>query len=57
MNEEAALYRARVEVYDVGLGEWRVTAEAVDTLAGLVSWASLGVGVKSAAGSGAALWG
>ena len=54
MNEEAALYRARVEVYDVGLGEWRVTAEAVDTLAGLVSWASLGVGVKSAAGSGAA---
>lgn len=53
MNEEAALYRARVEVYDVGLGEWRVTAEAVDTLEGLVSWASLGVGVKSAAGPGA----
>lgn len=53
MNEEAALYRARVEVYDVGLGEWRVTAEAVDTLEGLVSWASLGVGVKSVAGPGA----
>ena len=27
MNEEAALYRARVEVYNVGLGEWKVTAE------------------------------
>lgn len=49
----SGLYRARVDVYDAGLGEWRVTAEAVDTLAGLVSWASLGVGVKPAAGSGA----
>lgn len=53
MVADSGLYRATVEVYDVGLGEWRVTAEAVDTLAGLVSWASLGVGVKSAAGSGA----
>lgn len=49
---DSGLYRATVEVYDVGLDEWRVTAEAVDTLEGLVSWASLGVGVKAAAGSG-----
>lgn len=54
MVADSGLYRATVEVYDVGLDEWKVTAEAVDTLAGLVSWASLGVGVKSAAGSGAA---
>lgn len=54
MVADSGLYRATVEVYDVGLDEWKVTAEAVDTLAGLVSWASLGVGVKSATGSGAA---
>lgn len=54
MNERlegAALYRAMVKVWDQAAGEWVVTAEAVDTLKGLVSWAALGVGA-SAASSG-----
>lgn len=41
MNERlegAALYRALVKVWDPAAGEWVVTAEAVDTLEGLVSW-------------------
>ena len=57
MNERlegAALYRAMVKVWDPAAGEWVVTAEAVDTLEGLVSWAALGVGAsaESRGGSG-----
>ena len=57
MNERlegAALYRAVVKVWDPAAGEWVVTAEAVDTLEGLVSWAALGVGAgaESRGGSG-----
>ena len=54
MNERlegGPLYRAMVKVWDPAAGEWAVTAEAVDTLEGLVSWAALGVGA-SAASSG-----
>lgn len=50
MNERlecAALYRAVVKVWDPAAGEWVVTAEAVDTLEGLVSWAALGVGASA----------
>lgn len=50
MNERlegAALYRAMVKVWDPVAGEWVVTAEAVDTLEGLVSWAALGVGASA----------
>lgn len=50
MNERlegAALYRATVKVWDPAAGEWVVTAEAVDTLKGLVSWAALGVGASA----------
>lgn len=50
MNERlegAALYRAMVKVWDPAAGEWVVTAEAVDTLEGLVSWAALGVGASA----------
>lgn len=50
MNErldDAALYRAMVRVWDPAAGEWVVTAEAVDTLEGLVSWAALGVGASA----------
>ena len=50
MNERlegATLYRAMVKVWDPAAGEWVVTAEAVDTLAGLVSWAALGVGASA----------
>lgn len=58
MNERlegAALYRALVKVWDPAAGEWVVTAEAVDTLKGLVSWAALGVGAsaESRGGGGA----
>lgn len=58
MNERlegAALYRAMVKVWDPAAGEWVVTAEAVDTLDGLVSWAALGVGAsaESKGGGGA----
>lgn len=58
MNERlegVALYRAVVKVWDPGAGEWVVTAEAVDTLEGLVSWAALGVGAsaESRGGGGA----
>lgn len=58
MNERlecAALYRAVVKVWDPAAGEWVVTAEAVDTLEGLVSWAALGVGAsaESRGGGGA----
>lgn len=57
MNERlegATLYRAMVKVWDPAAGEWVVTAEAVDTLEGLVSWAALGVGAstESRGGSG-----
>lgn len=45
--ESAALYRAMVKVWDPAAGEWAVTAEAVDTLTGLVSWAALGVGASA----------
>ncbi|WP_449623792.1 hypothetical protein [Rothia mucilaginosa] len=48
MNEDVALYRAMVKVWDPAAGEWVVTAEAVDTLKGLVSWAALGVGASAA---------
>lgn len=48
MNEDVALYRALVKVWDPAAGEWVVTAEAVDTLKGLVSWAALGVGASAA---------
>lgn len=47
MNEDVALYRAVVKVWDPAAGEWVVTAEAVDTLEGLVSWAALGVGASA----------
>ena len=50
MNERlegATLYRAMVKVWDPAAGEWVVTAEAVDTLEGLVSWAALGVGASA----------
>lgn len=50
MNERlegAALYRAVVKVWDPVAGKWIVTAEAVDTLTGLVSWAALGVGASA----------
>ena len=50
MNERlegATLYRAMVKVWDPAAGEWTVTAEAVDTLEGLVSWATLGVGASA----------
>lgn len=50
MNERlegATLYRAMVKVWDPAVGEWVVTAEAVDTLEGLVSWAALGVGASA----------
>ena len=50
MNERlegATLYRAMVKVWDPAAGEWVVTAEAVDTLEGLVSWAALGVGTSA----------
>lgn len=58
MNERlegAALYRSMVKVWDPAAGEWVVTAEAVDTLEGLVSWAALGVGAsaESKGGGGA----
>ena len=55
MNEDVALYRAMVKVWDPAAGEWVVTAEAVDTLEGLVSWAALGVGAsaESRGGGGA----
>lgn len=58
MNERlecVALYRAVVKVWDPAAGEWVVTAEAVDTLEGLVSWAALGVGAsaESRGGGGA----
>lgn len=51
MNERmegATLYRAMVKAWDPEAGEWVVTAEAVDTLKGLVSWAALGVGASAA---------
>ena len=57
MNERlegAALYRAMVKVWDPAAGEWVVTAEAVDTLEGLVSWAALGVGASAARRGGGA---
>lgn len=50
MNERlegATLYRAMVKVWDPAAGEWVVTAEAVDTLEGLVSWAALGMGAST----------
>lgn len=50
MNERlegGPLYRAMVKVWDPAAGEWVVTAEAVDTLEGLVSWAALGVGASA----------
>lgn len=50
MNERlegAALYRAMVKAWNPAAGEWVVTAEAVDTLEGLVSWAALGVGASA----------
>lgn len=50
MNERlegGPLYRAMVKVWDPAAGEWAVTAEAVDTLEGLVSWAALGVGASA----------
>lgn len=50
MNERlegATLYRAMVKVWDPAAGEWVITAEAVDTLEGLVSWAALGVGASA----------
>lgn len=50
MNERlegATLYRAMVKVWDPAAGEWVVTAEAVDTLESLVSWAALGVGASA----------
>lgn len=50
MNERlegAALYRAMVKAWNPVAGEWVVTAEAVDTLEGLVSWAALGVGASA----------
>lgn len=47
MNEDVALYRAVVKVWDPAAGEWVVTAEAVDTLEGLVSWVALGVGASA----------
>lgn len=50
MNERlegGPLYRAMVKVWDPEAGEWAVTAEAVDTLEGLVSWAALGVGASA----------
>ena len=58
MNERlegTSLYRAMVKVWDPAAGEWVVTAEAVDTLEGLVSWAALGVGAsaESKGGGGA----
>lgn len=58
MNERlegATLYRAMVKVWDPAAGEWVVTAEAVDTLEGLVSWAALGMGAsaESRGGGGA----
>lgn len=56
MNEDAAaMYRAVVKAWDPAAGEWVVTAEAVDTLEGLVSWAALGVGAsaESRGGGGA----
>lgn len=60
MNERlecAALYRAVVKVWDPAAGEWVVTAEAVDTLEGLVSWAALGVGASAESrGGGGADW-
>lgn len=55
MNERlegAALYHAMVKVWDPAAGEWVVTAEAVDTLKGLVSWAALGVGASAASSGG-----
>lgn len=54
MNERlegGPLYRAMVKVWDPAAGEWTVTAEAVDTLKGLVSWAALGVGASAESGS------
>lgn len=54
MNERlegAALYRAMVKVWDPAAGDWVVTAEAVDTLDGLVSWAALGMGASAENGS------
>lgn len=45
--ESTALYRAVVKVWNPAAGEWVVTAEAVDTLEGLVSWAALGVGASA----------
>ena len=54
MNERlegATLYRAMVKVWDPVAGEWVVTAEAVDTLEGLVSWAALGAGASTESGS------
>lgn len=50
--EGATLYRAMVKVWDPAAGEWVVTAEAVDTLEGLVSWAALGVGASAASSGG-----
>lgn len=50
MNERlegATLYHAVVKVWDPAAGEWVVTAEAVDTLEGLVSWAALGAGAST----------
>lgn len=50
MNERlegGPLYRAVVKVWDPEAGEWVVTAEAVDTLEGLVSWAALGAGAST----------
>lgn len=47
MIKDAALYRALVKVWDPAAREWVVTAEAVDTLEGLVSWAALGVGASA----------
>lgn len=50
MNERlegGPLYRAMVKVWHPVAGEWAVTAEAVDTLEGLVSWAALGVGASA----------
>lgn len=55
MNERlegAALYRAMVKVWDPAAGEWVVTAEAVDTLDGLVSWAALGMGASAESSGG-----
>ena len=45
--ESTALYRAVVKAWNPAAGEWVVTAEAVDTLEGLVSWAALGVGASA----------